>query len=150
MTYRDDMIFGDHCGPGQTFPHGKPEVGTLERAKWLMKQLPNGPWQWNGDKDKVYLCTRERGQTFLMGAKRSGMQGSQLTFQYFDDPNDDWTEVEKTPYLKGVMIPGNSGPYISIAPHRKSTIIEIDSPLAQLIKMIPELLEEQRKTEVKP
>lgn len=90
----------------------------------LLDMLPAGPWQWRGRYDDVYLCTKYCGWRFLLGAARCGMHGAQFSF------------VSQGPMLRG----HNDGLYLPRAPHDQKTIVDINHPLAELIRRIPELV----------
>jgi hypothetical protein len=126
---RKDM---EHAPPESY--HRQNQEDVVKRARDLLAKLPEGPWEWNGHAEDVKLTTQGRGRVYIMGVDRAGMQGAQFTFQHFKP----WD----TPGMKSGMDPRWPPPiYVSRAEHDKKTIVDIDSPLAQLIKMIPEIVE---------
>lgn len=90
----------------------------------LLDMLPAGPWQWRGWFDDTYLCTVSGGWIYLMGVARCGMQGAQFTF------------IGDNALSRG----HHDGLYVPRAPHDQKTIVDINHPLAELIRRIPELV----------
>lgn len=146
IRLREQMVYGESAGENPIGPF------LLDRASWLMDQLPNGPWRWSGDKDDVKLMTRHGGGVFLMGVGRSGMKGGQFKFQYFHP--DKFTAANPparvrlpivTDYPQSRLVNGNEGAYVSRAEYDQNCIVDIDHPLAQLIQMLPEIIEEAER-----
>lgn len=112
---------------------------VIKKAKALAAQLPDGPWGWRGYKEHVKLCTLHSGQLYLMAAARAGLQGAQFCFQNFGAPKekDPRNGFGGTGLLMGIQ----DGLYVPRARYAPNDIDEIASPLAQLIEMLPEIIE---------
>lgn len=102
----------------------------------LARQMP-GPWMWAGTPDDVALCTAHSGRHYLLGCERSGMDGAAFTFQFFDG---DRPHIMHHAKKDGLLVPR--------APYAPREIVGIDHPLADLIKMIPEMVEALAALEV--
>jgi hypothetical protein len=67
---------------------------------------------------------------YLMGTDRYGLQGSQFTFQFFDEDH---------PRSGAMLRSEQDGMLVPRAQYDKRSIVDIDHPLAQIIKQLPEL-----------
>lgn len=103
---------------------------TAEKAAALLARQMPGPWMWAGRPDDVCLCTAHSGRHYLLGCRRSGMDGAAFTFQFFDGDRPGIMHHAKK---DGLLIPR--------APYAQCEIVGIAHPLADLIKMIPEMVE---------
>lgn len=105
---------------------------TLDTAQALMARLPRGPWGWRGQLGDVRLVTLHSGMHYLMGTDRSGMQGSQFTFQWFDESHPRRGLMSRSEH-DGMVVPR--------ADYDQQSVVD-DHPLAHLIKMLPTLVTE--------
>lgn len=108
---------------------------VTQRATELMAQLPGGPWDWTGSPDAVMLVTSHSGWRVLMGTERSGLRGAQFTFQHFI-PHED---PSRKPRGTGILRAKQDGLHVTRSPRCK-TVVDIVTPLAQLIKLIPNMV----------
>lgn len=91
------------------------------------KEIIRGKWRWVGyARHGVYLATEKGGQQYLLSTMRKGFNGSQ--FQIRADGGG-----------YGVMEPASKF-YISRASYDLESIVDIDNPVCQLIKLIPDMV----------
>lgn len=103
---------------------------VAQAAKQLLDQVYRGPWIWRGHPEHgVSLCTAHSGMQHILTTRRKGMQGSQFVFQEWQGPR------------KGLMVEASAGLYVPRADYASKEIVDINHPLAQLIKMLPDLVE---------
>ena len=92
------------------------------------KEIIRGKWRWIGHASHaVHLVTEKGGQQYLLSTMRKGFNGSQ--FQVRADGGG-----------YGIMEPASKF-YVSRASYDLENIVDIDNPVCQLIKLIPDMVQ---------
>jgi len=91
------------------------------------KKVINGKWCWHGlANQSVTLSTERGGRQYLLSTLRKGFNGSQF-------------QVRTSLDGFGIMEPASKF-YVPRAEYARNTVVDIDNPVCQRIKIIPDMV----------